>query len=593
MSKKILSRNQMPSQDCWDLNKLFANAEAWEKGLEELQELKNKITSFKGTLGENPENLYQCFVFNNQIGVLEERLGYYAHLRTAEDGSNSEHQGRMSRFMQVATEIGALFSFQAPEIQAIDEDKLKTWMQSDLLKPWSFNVEKLLRQKSHILSESEERILAMQSQAMETPDKAFGSLTNVDLDFGEIEGQALSQSSYSVFMENQNRDIRKKAYLQFMQGFDNHKHTLSNLYEGSVQQDVFYAKVRNYKSARQASLFKDDVPELVYDNLIETVHDNLPALHKYYDVRRKALGVEKLHLYDTRVPLVKELKQTHTYDEAVNLVLSSLKPLGSDYCNTLKDGLFGGWVDKYENKGKRSGAFSAGSFVGDPYILLNYKEDVLNDVFTLAHEAGHSMHSWYSVRNNEFHQYNYTIFVAEVASTFNEQLLARYLMQHTDDIKLKTYLINKEIDDILATIYRQTMFAEFEKITHAMLENGIPLTVDSLRMEYRKLLQLYFGGDVVLEDVSDLECLRIPHFYSAFYVYKYATGLSAAIALADRVLDGGKQELDDYLSFLKSGGSDFPLNQLRSAGVDMQTAKPIDLALQRFAKLVDELEGLL
>ena len=385
----------------------------------------------------------------------------------------------------------------------------------------------------------------------------------------------------------------KRAYFQLLEGYEQHKNTLVNLYNGSVQLDVYGAKVRNFESSIDASLFGDNVPIAVYNNLIESVHDNLGALHHYYAVRKKALKVEDLHLYDCRVPLIPEIKMLHTYDEAVGMVSESLASLGGEYVDTLKDGLRGRWVDKYENKGKHSGAFSAGSYMSDPYILMNYKDDVFNDVFTLAHEAGHSMHSWYSIRNNPFQHYNYTIFVAEVASTFNEQLLAKYLIARANDRQFKAYLINKQIDDIIGTIYRQTMFAEFEKITHEMVENNQPLTVDSCRDLYMKLLKAYFGPDVQIDSVSDLEGIRIPHFYHAFYVYKYATGLSAAIALSQRVVNGGKDELNQYLSFLKSGGSKYPLEQLADAGVDMLSPAPVNAALGVFKSLVNELEELL
>lgn len=296
-----------------------------------------------------------------------------------------------------------------------------------------------------------------------------------------------------------------------------------------------------------------------------------------------------MRLYDVYVPIIKDIKVHNTYEEAVEIIVKALSPLGEDYCRTLKEGLLGGWVDKYENKGKRSGAFSAGSYVGDPYILMNYKEDVLRAVFTLAHEGGHSMHSWYSVNNNPFQNYDYTIFEAEVASTFNEQLIAKYLIDNAENSDMKKFLINKQIDDIIATIFRQTMFAEFELITHTMAEEGVPLTVDSLRAEYRKLLEKYFGSNVELEELSDLEGLRIPHFYRAFYVYKYATGLSAAFALSEKVLTGGEREREDYLSFLKSGGSKFPLDSLKLAGVDMSSPEPVQDAMKKFESLVNEL----
>ena len=359
-----------------------------------------------------------------------------------------------------------------------------------------------------------------------------------------------------------------------------------------MQLDIYRARVRGYPSAREAALFPDRVDAAVYDNLIAAVHDNLAQLHTYYTLRKRILALDELRHYDVYVPLTSDVRVRHSYDDAVEVVIASLAPLGDDYCTTLRAGLRSGWVDRYENKGKRSGGFSAGSFVGDPYILMNYKEDVLRDVFTLAHEGGHSMHSWNSVRHNPIQHYSYSIFEAEVASTFNEQLLFHYLMERADSREMKAYLVGKQADDIIATIYRQTMFAEFEHLTHRMAEQGEPLTVDSLRATYRQLLERYFGAEMVLEEVSDLEGLRIPHFYNAFYVYKYATGLAAAVALAERVLDSGADARDRYMAFLRSGGSRYPLQSLQLAGVDMSTPAPVEQALRVFGTLVRQLEQL-
>ncbi len=396
---------------------------------------------------------------------------------------------------------------------------------------------------------------------------------------------------------------RKKAFHQYYAQFQGHENSLAAAYSSSVQKDVYYAKARSYASAREGSLFHDNVPVAVYDNLIAAVRGKLPAVYKYFEVRRKKMRLRDLHHYDTYVPILSELDTKHTWKQAVDVVVAALEPLGDDYCRVLHDGLAGRWCDRYPNQGKRSGAFSCGSYKGWPYILMNYQPDVLDHVFTLAHEAGHSMHTYYSSKHQPYEYYNYTIFVAEVASTFNEQLLSRHLMQKaaTDHPsggarrgnKYRAYLINREIDSIRGTIIRQTMFAEFEKIAHALVEAGEPLTVEMLKSEYGKLLADYFGPDFVIDDELKLECLRIPHFYHAFYVYKYATGLSAAIALSERVLTGGKAELGDYLSFLKGGCSKWPLDLLKDAGVDMTKPEPVDTALSYFERLVEELDELL
>lgn len=595
-TENIPERSEIPDKDKWNLSKLFPDDPAWEEGLQQFHAMLPKIESFQGTLGESAEKLRGCLDFMTELGILEERLGYYAQLRLSENGGDSSHQAKFAKFMQAAAKAEALASYQQPEILAIPDEKMRAFLGLPELEEYGIMLRKLLRFKAHTLSRKEEKILALQTETNQTASKTFSALTDVDLEFGTIttkEGERpLSQSSFSRFMIHQDRKIREKAYRQFYAAFEKHKNTLASLYAGSVNLDIYTAKVRNYPSARAAALFPDKVPESVYDNLIEEVHNGFDTLHRYYALRKRVLGVDTLKHYDVYVPLVKDLEVDYPYDKGVDTVIQALAPLGEEYQSRLKEGLTGGWVDKYENKGKRSGAFSAGSFIGDPYILLNYKSDVLRNVFTLAHEGGHSMHSYYSTTNNPFQHYNYTIFEAEVASTFNEQLLGDYLKRHAETEQLKAYLIGKEVDDIIATVVRQTMFAEFEKITHEMVERGEPLTVDSLRNTYRTLLENYFGPDMELEDLSDLEGLRIPHFYRAFYVYKYATGLSAAIAVSKQVMDGGENERRRYLQFLSSGGSKFPIDSLKEAGVDMTSPGPVREALQKLKILVERLEKL-
>lgn len=533
----------------------------------------------------------------NKVDQLDERLGVYAFLRQAEDQGNSESTGRMSRYMRVATQSGAAMSFFRPELLSVEDGKIRSFLSDETLADYRISLNKMLRYKPHTLSEKEEALLARQQEFTSTPSKAFNALTNVDIEFGTIETKEgvrpLTNATFNLLLQNEDPQVRKKTYDQFYGKLDEHKNTIAELYGGSVQTDIFNSSTRGFSSARKASLFADDVPEEVYDSLLKAVSDSLPALHDYYALRKEVLGLEEQHIYDTKTPLVKDVKAVHTYEEAVDKIYSALEPLGEEYRNTLKEGLLGNWVDRYENKGKRSGAFSYGTYNGEPYIMMNYNDENIRDMFTLAHEGGHSMHSWHSVRNNPFQHYNYAIFEAEVASTFNEQLLTDYMMKNTDSKAMKAYLIGNQIDDILATVYRQTMFAEYEHICHKMVEEGQPLTVDSLRGEYRKLLEKYFGPSVILEETSDLEGLRIPHFYRAFYVYKYATGLSASITLARKVLNGGDKEREDYISFLKSGGSRFPLESLKLAGVDMSSPEPVKTALDHFASLVKELRTLL
>lgn len=590
----IPARSDVPPEHAWDLSVLYPSDEEWERDFNDLSERAQRIPDFKGTLGESPEKLRTCLEFMNEVGMLEERLGYYAHLHMSEDVSDSSNQERLGRFVRVATEVDTNASFITPEIQAMDDATMDRFLESEELAEFRIYLGKLRRFKPHVLSEAEERILSMQQEANQTASRSFGALTDADMDFGTVdtpEGpKPLSQSSLGALLLHRNRDVRRRAYLQFHDVYADHKNTLTNLYAGSVHLDVYKARVRRFPSARAAALFPDDVPEEVYDNLIETVSRNLGPLQRYYALRKRVLGLDEFHIYDGKVPLVDDLSVHHSFEQAVDVVSTALAPLGDEYMGRLRDGMLNGWVDRYENRGKRSGAFSAGSYVAHPFILMNFKDDDLRDVFTLAHEGGHAMHSWYSAHNNPFQHYDYTIFEAEVASTFNEQLLFHHMLGRSGDERMQAYLLNHQIDEIVGTLFRQTMFAEFEKKTHEMVEAGQPLTVDNMRSEYRTLLEKYFGPDTVLDEVSDIEGLRIPHFYRAFYVYKYATGVSAAISLSRRVLEGGSSERDDYFAFLKSGGSRFPIESLRVAGVDMAGSEPIETAIALFAQRVEQLE---
>ena len=589
----LRSRSDVPAADRWDLSKLYGDEAGWEKDLERHRALRAQIPSFKGTLGQSPESLAAALVFLRDFGMLEERLAVYAALRESEDQGLSTSRDRNARFMMSQAEAQAAWSYFDPEIHSISDARMAEFLVHPALAEFAVWLRKLLRFKPHVLSEKEERLLAMQAEANQTAQNAFTVLTDVDFDFGAVDtregAKPLSHSLFSSYLQSPDRELRKAAYGRYYAQYEQHKTTLAVLYEGSVHLDRYAAKARNHSSARAMALFPDSMPEAVYDNLIAAVHAGLPALHRYYELRRRALALDELHHYDVKVPLLPSVTWRHSYDQAVNVVRAALAPLGEEYTRELERGLRQGWVDRYENKGKTSGAFSYGSFRAEPYILMNFKEDHLDDVFTLAHEAGHSMHSFESARNNPFLNWHYTTFEAEVASTFNEQLLQRHFVERADSAQARAYLVNKEIDAIIGSLFRQTMFAEFESTAHALVESGTPLIVDVLRAEYRKLLEAYFGPRVKLEEVSDIEGLRIPHFYRAFYVYTYATGISAAIALADRVLTGGVQARDDYFVFLRSGGSRYPLESLKLAGVDMSKPEPVHAAIARFEKLVGEL----
>jgi oligoendopeptidase F len=593
----IPERNAIPASDKWNLVSLFASDDAWEKALTEIKPMTAQIIQYKGRLGENAPVLLTALRQLEKTDKKLEAVYNYAMLQFCADTSDATAQNRNDRAQMAATEMYAAISFFIPELQSIPDDTIAKWIESSDFNDYRIYLQKLLRLKPYILSEKEERILSLQSESAETADKVFTVLTDSDLDFGTIElngnKMPLTQSTWSLFMDNPDRSVREKAYKKFYRTFENHKNTLAALYAGSVNQDVFTMRARGHTSCLEKALFHDKVPVTVYHNLIDTVHANLPALYRYYTLRRKVLGIPELRHYDVYVPLVKNISTHTTYNEAVEICRAALAPLGSEYTDTLCTGLKNGWVDRYENKGKRSGAFSSGVYTGNPYILMNYKEDVIRDVFTMAHEGGHSMHSWYSIRNNPYMQYNYTIFEAEVASTFNEELIFEYLLKNASSDNMKAYLLAMRAGDILATLHRQTMFAEYELRTHELVESGTPLSADVLRKLYRGLLEQYFGPEMHLEKNSDMEGLRIPHFYSPFYVYKYATGISAALALADRVINGGKSERDDYFKFLKSGGSRYPIESLRIAGVDMESTAPVQAALDTFNRMVTDLGKIL
>lgn len=599
-AKTIPARKDVPAKDKWDLSSIYKSDDEWEKALKSLPELTKKAAAYKGRLGESAITLLAALKELEAANLVMETVYHYASLQHEADEDDSKATDRDGRAMMAYTQMQAELSFVDPEIQEIDETKLRKWISTKEFADYRIYIEKLLHFKQYILSEKEERILSLAMQPGQTAETAFSVLTNVDMNktFGTVtedgEEKQLTETTWGVFMHSQDRKVREEAYKKFYAKYEEHQNTIAALYAGSVNQDVFSMRARGYKSSLEMALYGNKVPVAVYHNLIDCVHQNLPALHDYYKLRREVLGLAKgeLRHYDVYVPLVKSVKSNTTYEQAVELCRAALAPLGAEYTDRLCDGLLNGWADRYENIGKRSGAFSSGCYVGNPYILLNYNEENIRDVFTMAHEGGHSMHSWYSVHNNPFMCYDYTIFEAEVASTFNEELLFEYLYKNAKDEEMKKYLLSMRADDILATLFRQTMFAEFELKVHEFVENGTPLTAELLRKTYRELLELYFGPEMTFEANSDMEGLRIPHFYTAFYVYKYATGISAALALAKRVTNGGEAEREDYFKFLKSGGSRYPIESLKIAGVDMAKTEPVQAACDEFKKIIADLNKL-
>src|SRR5256886_13087505 len=599
MSSTVPTRSEVPDSDKWDLSHLFIDTSKWQEDFAWLQRTYSKFQEWKGKVGESAQTLAAVLEFEKSLELKMERAYHYASLHLAEDSTNNEYLARIGKVQNLLTKIGEAAAFVVPEILATDDEKFVQFIADPVLKDWRIKLGKIRRMKPHVLSEAEERLLALGNVALSGYDDTFSQLTDVDMKFGVLIDEAgrerpLTQSSFSSFLVKRDPELRKHAFHQFYAEFRDHEYTLAASLAYSVKADVFHARARHYSSALEAALFPDDVPVTVYDGLIKSVRANLKALFRYFDLRRRVLGLDGLHHYDTYVPLVSEIETRFTFDNAVEIVLAALAPLGKEYVDGLTEGLRSKrWCDRYENKGKRSGAFSSGSYGAPPYILMNYKEDVFADVYTLAHEAGHSIHSWFSQNAQLFQDYEYPIFLAEVASTFNEELLTHHLLETTSDPKMRAYFINRQIDDLRGTLFRQTMFAEFEKIIHAIEGIGDALTLDIFKSQYHQLLETYFAESFVLDPELDLECLRIPHFYHAFYVYKYATGVSAAVALSERVLSGETGKVDAYLNFLRSAGSKFPLETLKAAGVDMATPAPIESALRLFERRVAELERLL
>lgn len=589
----MIERKDQLVNDTWDLSALTQDEKSWDNDVEKLKSRMGELEEYKGKLGSSSDNfhngLYRYFQFMEEA----ERVLHWAFLCYSVDSTNPEVAKRSGSAHIIGAEINEKSSWMAPELMAIDDATIEEYLKEERNKDYRVYIQKARRMKEHVLSDKEERILSLYSANSSGYQQAFQDANNIDFDFGYIGDEKLTHSTYAKFIRSKDEKIREQAYKQLFSTFENHQHILGRIFEGSIKNDIFIAKARGYNSALECALFPDNVAKAVYTSLIENVHKAFPALHRYYALRARLLGKEKIKHYDVYTSIVPEVNSKHTYQEAVDVIKEAVKPLGEEYSRILVKGLTEDrWVDRYENKGKRSGAFSSGGFVGNPYILTNFEEEVLDSVFTLIHEGGHSMHSYYSSKNNPYPCYDYTIFEAEVASTFNENLLNNYLLNHSSSKEEEAYLISKILDDMVATFFRQTMFAEYEMILHESAENGTPLTIDFMRKTYRGLLEAYFGESVEFEDCSDMEGLRIPHFYNAFYVYKYATGIAASISLSQRVLNGGEKEKNDYLTFLKSGGSRYPIEALKVAGVDMSKPDAVIEAGKYFENLLNKMEEL-
>ena len=594
-TKRIPARTSISDNDKWDLTPLFNNDDEWTELHATIEQEFEIYNQFSGRLQESAAVLSQSIEFHLSILQRLDRLYTYAHLRSDQDKSDQFYLGLFQRATNLVTRASEVASFLTPEIQSIPDRLVERFVENTSLQSYRFYLEKILRNKSHTLGPSEEKLLAMGLEVTQAPFQIFSQLDNVDLDFGTLTDEKgreheLSHGNFITLLTSAKQSVRRNAFFQYYAAYEAHKNTLAASLAYSIKKDLFYSRARRFPSCRSASLFEDNIPESVYDDLITNVRDHLPPLFAYLKLKQQSLGLPELHFYDTYVPIIADVSFHMPYEEAVEVGVKALEPLGAAYTGDLKEGLLGGWVDRYENRGKRSGAYSSGCYDSPPYILLNYDENSINSLYTLVHEAGHSMHSLYARNHQPYVDHGYTIFVAEVASTLNEILLSRHLLNHYEgNPRLQAYVLNREIDNIRATLFRQTMFAEFEQIIHQMVENHHSLTLADIVKVYDDLLQAYFGGAMVIDPQLKLECLRIPHFYSAFYVYKYATGISAAIALAEKINGEGEPARESYLNFLSLGGSKFPLDALKTAGVDMRSTEPVSLACRHFENLVDHL----
>ncbi|MHA6251705.1 oligoendopeptidase F [Oceanobacillus sp. CAU 1775] len=597
-TKELKARKDVPEDLTWRLEDIFASDEAWEEELKQLQEDIPQVAEFQGKLAESADTLFALLKKQDEISGRLGKLYTYARMRYDQDTTNGFYQGLNAQADTVLTKASSAMSYIVPEILAMEEGKVEAFLnENEELQLYKKVLTDITNKRPHILSEKEEVLLAEASEALSTGSQAFGMLNNADLTFPSIKNEDgeevdVTHGRYSTFLESKDRRVREDAFKAVYETYGKFKNTFSATLGGNVKKDNFVAKVRKYDSARQAALSNNHIPEDVYDNLVEAVNERLPLLHRYTELRKKVLGVDELHMYDLYTPLVTDVDMKVPYEKAQEYLLEGLKPLGDDYQSILKEGFANRWVDVEENKGKRSGAYSSGTYGTNPYILMNWQDNI-NNTFTLAHEFGHSVHSYYTRKNQPYRYGNYSIFVAEVASTTNEALLNDYLLENLEDEREKLYILNHFLEGFRGTVFRQTMFAEFEHDIHVRAQNGEALTAEKLTEIYYELNKKYYGDAVVSDEEIGLEWARIPHFYYNYYVYQYATGYSAATALAKQILEEGEPAVERYLDFLKAGSSDYPIEVLKKAGVDMNSKQPILDALDVFEEKLNEMEKLL
>ena len=595
--QKLKQRAEIPDASKWHLEDIFDSNEKWEAEFSQVESLIPEAEKFCGHLGDDVETLVTCFEWMDDLGRRIGEVYSYARMRRDEDNRQTIYQAMSDRAGMLSVRVGSSLSFVVPELLALPAERLEEYRKNSKLDLYAHTIEDIVRKREHVLSSVEEKLIAEVGELAGAPSAIFTMANNADLKFPVITDESgqkveLTKGNYIQFMESAAGRVRKEAFETLYNTYQKQINTWAATLNASVKADVFFAKTRRYSSAIESSLDDDKVPLKVYDSLIETVHEYLPDLHRYINLRKKVLDLNELHMYDIYVPLVPETKMTINYEEAQKMVVDGLKPLGEEYQSILKEGFTTGWVDVYENEGKTSGAYSWGTYGTHPYVLLNH-QDNLNSMFTIAHEMGHSLHSYFSNRTQPHIYAGYTIFVAEVASTLNEALVMEHLLNTVVDPKLLAYLLNHYLEQFRGTIFRQTMFAEFEREIHSIVEQGGALTAENLSKCYLDLNARYYGTELILDQEIAIEWARIPHFYNAFYVYKYATGFSAATALAKGILDEGAPAVKRYLEFLSSGGSDYPIELLRKAGVDMETPQPVQEALKVFSALVSRLEQLL
>ncbi|WP_069649161.1 oligoendopeptidase F [Caloranaerobacter ferrireducens] len=598
-AKDVLKeRNEIEEKFKWNLESMYENDDKWEEDFETIKKLIKEIKQYKGKVGESGEILLEVLELESKMSRMIENVYTYAKMRKDEDTRNDKYQALTDRATSLMVEVEESTSFIVPEILSIKESVLNDYLNNvEGLKLYRHYIERIVRRKKHYLSPEEEAIIAQAGELANSPETIFGMLNNADIKFPTIIDEngneiTITHGKFIKLMESKDRRVRKDAFKGLYDTYNKYRNTFAVTLSANIKKDIFYSKVRKYNSSLEAALDVNNIPIEVYDNLIKAVHDNLSSMYRYVKLRKKVLGLDELHMYDLYTPLVKDIEMEIPYEEGKKIVLEGLKPLGDEYIEIVREGFNSRWIDVYENRGKRSGAYSWGTYDSYPFILLNY-QDNLDSVFTLAHELGHSLHSYYSKENQPYIYGSYSIFVAEVASTVNEAILMEYMINKTNNKDEKLYLLNHYLEQFRGTVYRQTMFAEFEKLIHEEVENGRSLTADSLCRMYKELNRKYYGPDIVIDDEIAMEWARIPHFYYNFYVYQYATGFSAAIALSQKILKEGKESVNKYIDFLKSGSSDYPINVLKKAGVDMTTPQPVDNALKLFNKLLDEMESLL